>query len=316
MSRYRFNRDDLSFFEERQTLKRVFKAILSFIGVLIVVAIALNLLFALLFNSPKEERLERENALLKSEYLQNLNKLEMLEDVIQNIEQKDREIYYKIFKSAPPQFINEHNSNFYSLLDTATNLSLIKYSSEKLRYSQIRAAKIRETIYQLGAELKEGKQFSTLPIALPLNNFTITQTGAGMGMKIHPFYKSKVEHLGIDLLAPLGTEVVAVADGVVKESLRSRRGRGNQITIKHGNNYETYYAHLGDILVRRGERVKRGEVIARVGSSGLSFAPHLHYEVRLDGHEVDPLYFFFSEIDPRKMLEMMFISLNSGQSMD
>jgi len=294
----------------------VVKTILFFLIGSLLLATLYYSIFTLFFNSSKEERLERENSILKNEYMQSAQKMELLESVIQNIERKDREVYYKIFKSTPPNFLNEHINNFYSLLDTASNLSLIEYSSDKIRYSRFRSKKIGARINELGEELRESRKLDALPIAIPLRHFNTAQTGAGMGLKIHPFYKSKIEHMGIDLMAPLGTDVIATADGVVKEALRSNRGRGSRITIDHGNGYKTFYAHLGDILVKQGERVRRGAVIARVGNSGLSFAPHLHYEVHFKGKEVDPLFFFFSETDPNMMMEMMFISLNSGQSMD
>ena len=123
-------------------------------------------------------------------------------------------------------------------------------------------------------------------------------------------------HNGIDLLAALGTEVIASANGVVTDISRSDRGRGKQIVIEHWGGYKTVYSQLGDILVRKSQQVKQGSVIARVGNSGLSFAPHLHYEVHLDGKPVEPVNFFFADLKPEQYREMLMIAINTGQSLD
>jgi murein DD-endopeptidase MepM/ murein hydrolase activator NlpD len=123
-------------------------------------------------------------------------------------------------------------------------------------------------------------------------------------------------HNGIDLLASLGTEVIAVANGVVTDISRSDRGRGNQIVIEHWGGYKTVYSHLGDVMVRKSQQVKQGNVIARVGNSGLSFAPHLHFEVHLDGKPVEPVNYFFADLSPSEYREMLMIAINTGQSLD
>ena len=137
-----------------------------------------------------------------------------------------------------------------------------------------------------------------------------------MGKKVNPFYKNVVSHTGMDLLAGTGTEVLAAADGVVETANRKGRIEGNSIVINHKNGYVTKYNNLGDILVRKGQKVRQGAVIGRVGMSGMSFAPHLHYEVLKDTVVLDPVNHMFASVTPEEYLNMMILSVSTGQSMD
>jgi murein DD-endopeptidase MepM/ murein hydrolase activator NlpD len=124
------------------------------------------------------------------------------------------------------------------------------------------------------------------------------------------------EHHGVDYLVPEGTAIFATADGVVKSLSEKTTTHGKAITIDHGNGYETSYSHLLDIRVRKGQKVKRGDIIALSGNSGLSFAPHLHYEVRYRDTRVDPVHYFFLELTPEEYQRIIRIALSSMQSFD
>ena len=137
-----------------------------------------------------------------------------------------------------------------------------------------------------------------------------------MGERVNPFYKVKIAHNGLDLIAPDGTPVHAAADGVVKDVVKSRKGLGNVVTIDHGHGYVTRYAHLADIEVRKGRKVRRGARIGYVGISGNSFAPHLHYEVLKDTLTLDPVHHFFAGVSPDEYVNMLIMSASTGQSMD
>ena len=153
------------------------------------------------------------------------------------------------------------------------------------------------------------------PSSLPLKNFTLTQTGAGTGPKLNPFYKTVRTHTGIDLMAPFGSDVVATANGTVVEVVRSGKGLGNCVVLDH-NGIQTVYAHLNEVEVRYGERVRRGEVIGTVGNSGTTFASALHYEVRVMGRGMNPVDYFFAELSPYTFNEMSVRALTGGQSLD
>jgi murein DD-endopeptidase MepM/ murein hydrolase activator NlpD len=160
------------------------------------------------------------------------------------------------------------------------------------------------------------EMLSSIPAIQPIEDPDLTLIASGYGHRIHPIYKIRKMHNGIDFSAPVGTEVRATADGVVEQALRSQRGLGNQILINHGYGYKTLYACMDQIQVRTGATVRRGEVIGTVGESGLSVAPHLHYEVHLNGNPVNPVNYFFLELDPETYDRLILISMMSGQSFD
>ena len=150
-----------------------------------------------------------------------------------------------------------------------------------------------------------GGSVTHIPSIVPLRGFSIGQAGASVGKKINPFYKTVSDHKGMDLLGAVGTEVLSAADGVVDQAKRSKRGEGNSIVIDHNNGYVTTYSNLGDVLVRKGQKVKQGDVIARVGISGMSFAPHLHYEVMYKGNYVNPSNYYDLTITPEEYSTMV-----------
>ncbi|MFA6757863.1 MAG: M23 family metallopeptidase [Bacteroidales bacterium] len=315
MSKYEFNKEQLEFVEDKLGLFGKLKVVFKYFVVSLFLAFIYYVVFALFFNTKEEERIQRENEMLNAEYMRSIEKLDILDNVILDLKLKDREIYKNVFKSTPPDMLNEYNPSLYEQLDTSSDVALVHFTTEKIRAASFLAQEQIKSIELIYETLKDSIELSSIPVILHVKGMSVSQIGAGIGEKIHPFYKTKSEHTGVDLLAGLGTEVLATAHGVVIEVERSSRGRGNQVKIDHGI-YQTYYAHLGDILVRRGQKVTRGHVIARVGNSGLSFAPHLHYEVSLKGQIVDPVNYFFANLSPSDYREVLLTALNSGQSLD
>ena len=139
---------------------------------------------------------------------------------------------------------------------------------------------------------------------------------SGYGYRIHPIYKVRKMHWGTDFSAPAGAPIYATGDGTVTTYKRSRSGYGHHIVIDHGFGYETLYGHMSKIEVNKGQRVKRGEIIWYIGSTGSSTAPHLHYEVIKDGRKINPINFFFNDLSPEEYEEMLIISSHSNQSFD
>jgi murein DD-endopeptidase MepM/ murein hydrolase activator NlpD len=133
---------------------------------------------------------------------------------------------------------------------------------------------------------------------------------------VHPIYKIVKFHSGMDFTAPIGTEIYVTGDGVIESVVTSGRGYGNHIIVNHGFGYKTIYAHLDRHNVRRGQKVKRGDVIGFVGNTGLSLAPHLHYEVELNGQKVDPVNFFYNDLSPAEYEKVVEIASRTGQSFD
>ncbi|HRW63453.1 MAG TPA: M23 family metallopeptidase, partial [Bacteroidales bacterium] len=157
---------------------------------------------------------------------------------------------------------------------------------------------------------------ASIPAVMPISNKDLTRTASGWGWRIHPIYKIRKFHYGMDFTAPTGTEIYVTGDGTVERVETSLRGYGKNIVIDHGFGYKTLYAHLSGFNVRKGQKVKRGDVIGFVGSTGTSTAPHLHYEVYKDNKKVNPVHYYFNDLTPEEYEKMIFISTNSGQSFD
>ena len=255
---------------------------------------------------------------MEQEYAALQQKLQLLDNTVNNLKYKDREIYRSIFNADPliVSLIGEENSLIENI-DTTRDDIIISKSKECLMSMELAVEMVKEDIGSIVDECEYlGGSVTHIPSIVPLRGFSIGQAGASVGKKINPFYKTVSDHNGMDLLGAVGTEVLSAADGVVDQAKRSKRGEGNSIVIDHKNGYFTTYSHLGDVLVRKGQKVKQGDVIARVGLSGMSFAPHLHYEVSFNGKIMDPVNYFFAELSPEQYKDMVAVSSNTGQSLD
>jgi len=160
------------------------------------------------------------------------------------------------------------------------------------------------------------KMLASIPAIQPVHNEELKRLSSFYGYRHDPIYKIKKFHHGVDFSAPQGTPIHAPSEGKVIKIRRSRRGYGNNIEIDHGYGYITFYAHIKDILVKKGDFVKRGQTIATIGNTGKSTAPHLHYEVRKNGHTVNPIYFFFNDLTPDEYEKLLDLSKLPNQSLD
>jgi len=151
---------------------------------------------------------------------------------------------------------------------------------------------------------------------MPISNRDLTRTASGFGLRIHPIYKIIKFHAGMDFTAPTGSEIYATGNGTVEAVNTASRGFGKHIIIDHGYGYKSLYAHLDGFNVRRGQKVERGEVIGFVGNTGTSVAPHLHYEVRLNGKSIDPVNFYMNDLNAEEYERMIEIVSKTGQSFD
>ncbi|MEG0518916.1 MAG: M23 family metallopeptidase [Bacteroidales bacterium] len=319
MGRYRFNREQLKFVEDKRNLKGWVKRVVKYVVASILLAIVYYLVVSVFLNTEQERRLARENKLMEQEFERLQEKIVVLDNTVQNLRTKDREIYKQIFNSEPPALSHGPNGggSFFGGIDTTRNDKIIEYSRDKIGVLKREIAVIDHAIEVINtrfAQLEDSVLF--IPSIVPIRDFSIGQTGASVGQKINPFYKSVAMHNGIDLLGAMGTEILAPAAGTVEFVSRKGKKEGNTIVINHGNGYVTKYMQVGDILVREGQKVSQGNVIGRVGSSGMSFAPHLHYEILYKGKVMDPVNYFFADLTPTLFKELVAIASNTGQSLD
>ena len=279
------------------------------------------MIFYQFFDSPKEKRLKLEIQNLTSQYEVINNDMQQVETVLDEIQERDDNIYRVIFEADPiPTSIRKQGFggvNRYEKLLGLSNSELMINTSKKIdqltKQLYLQSKSFDEVI-----DLAKNKSnmLASIPAIQPVANKDLKRMASGYGYRIHPIYKTRKMHYGMDFSAKTGTEIYATGDGVISKVKKSKRGYGNYVKINHGFGYETLYAHMSKYIVKRGQKVKRGEVIGYVGNSGISTAPHLHYEVRKDNKKINPMNFYYNDLSPEEYEKMLEISLQSNQSLD
>lgn len=297
------------------TFGRILRKILTFFIGTFSMAMLYYVIFALIFSTDTEKRLKNENRMFEQEYPDLARKEALIADVVEGLKLKDDHIYEDIFHTSAPDMEPHASIDFLVGLDSIPDKDLVLYAEKKIGFLESCASVVESNFRQVMETLADSG-FVMPPMTNPLKNFSFARTGASVGSKMNPFYKVSMQHDGLDLIAPSGEPVYAAADGMVKEVVKSRKGSGNVVVIDHGNGYFTRYAHLEDVETARGRRVSRGTRIGHVGMSGNSFAPHLHYEVLRDTVALDPVNHMFASVTPEEYLNMMVLSLSTGQSLD
>lgn len=278
-------------------------------------AVLYYIIFALVFSTDEEKRLKQENKAYAEELPQLEEKERLLADVVEGLKLRDNRIYDEIFHASAPSVDPINSIDILTGLSTIPDNEIVRATENRLESLQSRAGSIEANFMEI-ARLLSCDTLVVPPMANPLKKFTFAQTGASTGEKVNPFYKVKLSHNGLDMIAPSGEPVYASAKGIVSDVTKSRKGLGNVVTIDHGNGIKTRYAHLADIEVRKGRAVKKGTRIGYVGVSGNSFAPHLHYEVLRDTVVLDPVNHLFASVGPEEYVNILIMSSMTGQSMD
>ena len=306
---------NLRFRRSTRTVWNVVKSILKYTVATVSLAVFYYIVFALVVNTDSERRLIRENRLYERSYRDMLERERLLSDVIAGLEAKDDQIYEEIFHARAPQMDALLSEDYLAAADTVPDFEMVEYAYGKVVSAERRASRVEDNFRKALGLVASGDR-SLPPMSLPLRSVSFAQVGASVGQKVNPFYKVETAHNGVDLIAPQGDPVRAVADGTVTDVVTSRKGLGNVVEITHPGGYVTRYAHLADITVSRGQRVQRGRKIASVGISGNTFAPHLHFELLKGGEYLDPVYCFFAGVTPDEYAGMELMASRTGQSLD
>lgn len=315
MSQYEYDKEGFRFRKTRTSVWTVIRKILMFFVATLSLALVYYVIFALVFSTETEQKLKDQNRMFENEFPALESKEELLSDVIEGLKIKDDRIYEEIFNTSAPNMDPMSSLDFFVGLDSVPDDDIVKYAADKLDLMADAADKIEDNFRKIMIAMQD-TSFVMPPMHKPLENYSFAQTGASVGEKINPFYKVNIVHNGLDMIAPAGEPVYAAADGVVSEVIRSRKGLGNVVVIDHENGYFTRYAHLADMEAVRGRRVRRGTRLGYVGVSGNSFAPHLHYEVLRDTVVLDPVNHFFASVTPEEYVNMLVMSVSTGQSLD
>lgn len=319
---YKYDPDTLSYKEVRKGTKYYVKRSLFHLSFGIVISIGLFFAYIYIFDSPKEKRLKREQHELLAQYEQMNRRLSQIEEVLEDIHIRDENIYRVIYEAdSIPVSVRKAGFgglNRYKDIYNLPSSDLIVETAKKLdivsRQLYVQSKSFDEII---GLVNKNNEMLRRIPAIMPINNKDLTRTASGWGWRIHPVYKIKKFHEGMDFSAPVGTEVYATGDGTVAAVESSYSGYGKHVKIDHGFGYVSLYAHMSKFNVKVGQKVKRGDIIGYVGSTGISTGPHLHYEVVKKGKKVNPqLYYFQEDLDADDYERMIEISTNSNRTFD
>ncbi len=282
-------------------------------------AILYYLFFSIFVDTPMEYELKHRADRMKSEYEALEGRYDTLMLVLENLSERDRGVFRSLFESDPYNFdtayAEERDATYEAMFSRSTR-RLKRDLRDRTTALEKRMEELNESYRTLHEAIeRRGTESHNIPSIQPVINPELTLLTTSYGMRIHPFYKTLTSHQGVDYAIPEGSRVFATADGKVKEVRRSST-HGQTIIIDHGNGYETSYSHLQRISVVRNQQVRRGDIIALSGDTGLSLAPHLHYEVRLNGMRVDPIHYFFQELNPIEYERLIRIAQSGMQAFD
>ncbi len=319
--KYFYNTNTLRY-EKLVTPLRV--KLLRVFGFLATVAVSAAIIVAIAFryiDSPKEKILEQRNEDLRDDYVVLTKQLQQLQQQMSELENRDNNVYRAIFEAQPV-----HDSARLKAIEKSNEIKLVQSMSEDQLVKSI-TGQVNDLSMLVSYQQKsysdienmvknKEKLLAAIPAIQPVSNKDLTRIASGFGYRIDPVYKVKKLHAGLDFASPIGTPIYATANGVVTEADFNEGGYGNHVVINHGFGYETLYGHMVRMKARVGQKVKRGEVIGYVGSTGKSTGPHCHYEVHKNGTPVDPVYFFYNDLTPEQYDRLLKLAAASNQSFD
>ena len=318
-----FNAHTLSYEKAKETLQQKVTRIFGFISTVAVSAFLLTFALHNFFPSPREKALQQEITVLESEYDKLLDDIKVMEKALDNLLERDAHAYRTVFGMDPIDNdvlqggiggVDEYAA--YRNMSSGKILSESKEKVRRLKHQMVVQSKSLDSIMSMVME-KE-KMLASMPSIKPVRSDKLSKSVgllSGFGYRIHPIFKVPRMHSGIDFTAPKGTAIQATGDGVVIKA-EYKSGYGRCVIIKHGYGYETLYAHMDKILVKKGQKVKRGQPIGKVGSSGISTAPHCHYEVHYRGKPVNPIQYVLDGLSPKEYDALVKAAGAANQSFD
>ena len=319
--KYIFNPQTLEYEEYKVPGKKKFRNVVLYLLSTSVTALIIVVLVMNFFDSPTERMQSREIEYLKLQYDIINDKIDNLDLLMSEMQDRDDNIYRMIFEADPiPSSVRKAGyggSNRYVALDGYVNSDMVVNTAKRIDVlsSQIYVqSKSFDEIYEMAKNKSE--MLSCIPAIMPVKGTDIYRISSHYGQRTDPFYKVTKFHGGIDFSGPVGLGIYATGDGVVVKVEKNKSGYGNNVVIDHGYGYKTRYAHLNTIKVKKGEKVKRGQEIGLLGNTGKSTAPHLHYEVIKNNKTVNPINFFYNDLTPEEYDKILELSQLPSQTMD
>ncbi|HSZ87436.1 MAG TPA: peptidoglycan DD-metalloendopeptidase family protein [Puia sp.] len=319
--KYFYNANTLRYEKLETPLRVKLLRLLGFLSAAFVTAIILVSLAYKYFPSVNEKRLLQRNEALNDNYYVLNEKVKKLQDQMGELEKRDNHVYREIFEANPiPDSARAkamHQQDEIKLVEGMDQENLATSIANSLNNISARAAYQTKSYNEIDGFIKNKEQLlACTPAIQPVSNKDLSRIASGFGYRIDPVYKTTKFHAGLDFAAPQGTPIYATANGTVVTAGNTGNGYGNHVVINHGYGYETLYGHMFRVKTRVGQKVKRGEIIGYVGSTGKSTGPHCHYEVHRNGDPVDPVYYFYNDITPEQYDRLLKLASSSNQSFD
>ncbi len=309
-----FDPKSFGFKKVRVKIGRVLLVTVAYLLATLTLAVLVYCAFAIFWRTDVERELGREIRMYERLYPSFAPKEELLRDGIASLQHKDNDIYEQAFHSNAPEPDPMAGLDFMFASASVPDAKIAAYTKGKADSLLAVSADVDAAFIKIFRALADESK-AVPPMRLPLDGITYSQVGASTGRKMDPFYKAYVYHEGLDLIVARGTTVKAAAAGVVQKVQTSKK-LGKTVEILHDGGYTTVYAHLESVSVRAGQKLEAGQKLGTVGMSGKAFAPHLHYEVRRDGEFLDPVNHIFASVSPEEYANMLYMSVNTKQSMD
>lgn len=318
--KFHFNPDTLSYEKVQTTVLGALKTVGLYLLTSLLSGGLFFLIFIWLVESPQERQLSSENVRMKVQYKVMERRMNDLQDILSDLQQRDDNLYRVIFQADPiPSEVRRSsigNKTRYEQFSDMSNARLLTETAQHIddlsKQTYIQSQSYDE-IVKLAKESK--LRLEHIPAIQPVLNKDLRRVASGFGIRIDPIYRRPKMHQGMDFTAPTGTDIFATGNGTII-SAGWQQGYGNAVKINHGFGYETLYGHMHKVKVRKGQRVIRGEIIGEVGNTGKSTGPHLHYEVHYQGKPVNPQNYYFLDLSPEQYDEMIQLSQNAGQVFD
>lgn len=316
-----YNPQTLDYEEYTPSTKKRIGRVLLFILVAGILGYGTVALIQNTIGSPKERMQAREIEYLKLQYDIVNDRIENINALLSEMQDRDDNIYRMIFEAEPiPSSVRKAGyggTNRYEALGGYANSSIVTDIAKKIDIveSQINVqSKSFDDVYNMAKN--KALMLSCIPAIMPVKDVDIYRISSHYGYRTDPFYKVQKLHSGIDFAGPIGTHIYCTGDGVVEKVIKGNGGYGNNIVVNHGYGYKTRYAHINKAYVKEGQKVKRGEHIADMGNSGKSTAPHLHYEVIKNDKAINPVNFFFNDLTPEEYDKILELSDRPSMTMD
>lgn len=319
--KYYYNTHTLRYEKQVVPLRVALLRVLAFISTAIVTGLIIVAIAFRFVDSPKEkllkvqlERAEEVNRIYADRYRDIDERLKLLE-------RRDNEVYRSVFEATPiPDSARAkqiESKKELQLVAGMENSEMAEGIFKTLNTLYNRIANQEGSYKEIEKMIKnKEKLLASTPAIQPLSNRDLNRLSSGFGYRIDPVYKTVKFHPGLDFSAPQGTPIYATAEGVVQTAGNLGNGYGNHVVIQHGYSYSTLYGHMSRIKAKRGQRVKRGEVIGYVGNTGKSTGAHLHYEVFKGRKRLDPIYFFYNDLTPEQYQQILKLAASRNQSFD